>query len=188
VTTADQTTSSPSAAAALAAAPPPVATPARPAVPSSVAQQIDDFIHAAPVTQLPPDAASGVVAGGADEPRKVHGVVDVSVGNHGYRSGYVRSDLPIGKTGTLSIAVGETQFNGRASPYGYRYGNGGGSYTSQTLAIGLALGQNSAPSGEGRCRSAWNDNSRFGLDTMMPVAADRFASCPYASGDGPDDR
>ncbi|RAK58501.1 hypothetical protein DJ021_01145 [Phenylobacterium hankyongense] len=124
---------------------------------------------------------------GQDEPRKVHGMVDVSVGSGGYRSAYARSDVPLGKTGTLSIAIGQTQFNGRSGGYGYRspYGYGyGGPYSSQSLALGLSFGGSSLSDQPGRCRTAWAD-PRMNLDQPLPVAADRFAGCPYPPGEPP---
>ncbi|THD56122.1 hypothetical protein [Phenylobacterium sp.] len=98
---------------------------------SNVADQIDAYLKSSPALALPKDTASGVVSG--DAPRQVHGVVDVSVGSNGYRSAFVESDLPVGKTGTLSIAVSKTEFKGR---YGDRYAGEG----RQSLGLGLALG------------------------------------------------
>jgi hypothetical protein len=79
----------------------------------------------------------------------VHGVVDLSVGTNGYRSAFVASEIPVGKTGTATIAVGETRFDGRGwgGPMS-RYG----SNTSQSLALGLNLG--GAEATDWRCRQA----------------------------------
>ena len=88
-----------------------------------VAAQIDDYLKTSPAIELPRDGGAAGITSGADGPRRVHGVVDVAVGTHGYRSAYVRSDLPVGKTGTLSIAVQDSQFKGRGG-YGYGYGYG----------------------------------------------------------------
>jgi hypothetical protein len=82
------------------------------AAPLSTAEQIDNYLRTSPTTALPKDAAAGVTS--SEEPRKIHGVVDVAVGSNGYRSAFVASELPVGKTSTLTIAVGQTQFNGRA--------------------------------------------------------------------------
>jgi hypothetical protein len=171
-------------AASPVAAPPPIATP--PQGGSGVAEQIDRYLRSSPAARLPDDETSGVTTG-QDEPRKVHGVVDVSVGSGGYRSYYARSDVPLGKTGTLSIAIGQTQFNGRSRGYGgyggygygspYRYGYGG-PYNSQSLALGLSFGGSTLGDRPGRCRTAWSD-PRTNLDEQLPVAADRFAGCPY---------
>ena len=113
-------------AAALAAAAPtwaaepeavataPAATTGAPPNPD-IAAQIDTYLKTSPALVLPRDGPGGVTAG--DEPRKIHGLVDVAVGTNGYRSAYVRSDIPVGQTGTLSIAVGESRFKGRTGGY-----------------------------------------------------------------------
>jgi hypothetical protein len=44
---------------------------------------------------------------GPPAPRGPHGLVEVAVGNHGYRSVYLESHMPLGENGMLSIAVGE---------------------------------------------------------------------------------
>ena len=137
---------------AVAADEPPVAT-ANPDQPS-VAAQIDEYLKTSPAISLPKDAAAGITS--SDEPRQVHGVVDVAVGTHGYRSAYVRSDFPVGKTGTLSIAVQDTQFKGHVGGYGYGgYGGNGGygdqTYRNQNLALGLAFG---GAAQDGRCRDS----------------------------------
>jgi hypothetical protein len=138
----------------------------------SVAAQIDDYLKTSPAIALPRDGAAGITSGGEDEPRKVHGVVDVAVGSHGYRSAYARSDIPLGKTGTLSIAVGETQGRGvygYGGPYGYGYGGHGyggyGSqpYRSQNLALGLAFG-GAGQDANARCR---DPGSRHRIDPML---------------------
>ena len=88
-----------------------------------VADQIAAYLRDSPVVRLP----AGETARGATDAtprRRPHGVVEVAVGSHGYRSVYVRSDLPIGETGTLSIAVGETRggrgFHGLDGPVDLR--------------------------------------------------------------------
>ncbi|MDB5424161.1 MAG: hypothetical protein JWQ29_1577 [Phenylobacterium sp.] len=140
----------------------------------SVAAQIDDYLKTSPAIDLPRDAAVGITPG--DEPRKVHGVVDVAVGSHGYRSAYVRSDFPVGKTGTLSIAVGETQFKGRFGGYGYGgYGGyGDRTYRSQNLALGLAFGGADA---EGRCRDGLDGGPRRHRIDPMYAGEDRSEPC-----------
>src|SRR6185369_3564793 len=127
------------AAAQPAAAPPSAAAAADP----GVAAQIDDYLKTSPAIALPRDGGANGITSSDEEPRQVHGVVDVAVGTHGYRSAYVRSDFPVGKTGTLSIAVEDSQFKGRGYGYGYGYGGYGGGYGDQTyrnqnLALGLA--------------------------------------------------
>jgi len=136
-----------------------------------VAAQIDDYLKTSPAIELPRDGgATGITS--SEEPRKVHGVVDVAVGTHGYRSAYVRSDFPVGKTGTLSIAVEDSQFKGRGYGYpygGYGYGGYGGAYGDQTyrnqnVALGLAFG-GAAQNGDPRCRDS--GLSRHRVDPML---------------------
>ena len=103
---------------ALAADPPadaPTATAAQP----GVAEQIEAFLRDSPAAELPADAQQARPAE-APGPRQVHGVVDVAVGSHGYRSVYMRSDIPLGQNGTVSIAVGDSR--GGYPGYGYGYG------------------------------------------------------------------
>lgn len=108
----------------------PTATAAQP----GVAEQIEAFLRASPAAEPSSDTArlqSEPDAG----PRKVHGVVDVSVGSHGYRSVYMRSDIPVGESGTVSIAVGDSR--GGYPGYGYGYG--------RRFAPGLPLSPLDAP-------------------------------------------
>ena len=97
----------------------PTATAAQP----GVAEQIEAFLRDSPAAQPPADAQRGRLAP-EPGPRQVHGVVDVAVGTHGYRSVYMRSDIPLGETGTLSIAVGDSRgssFHGDGRGYGRRF-------------------------------------------------------------------
>jgi len=151
----------------------------------SVAAQIDEYLKTSPAIELPKDGATGITSSGEDEPRKVHGVVDVSVGSHGYRSAYVQSDIPIGKTGTLSIAVEDTQGRGvygYGGPYGYGgyggYGHGGYGnqpYRNQNVAVGLAFGGAAQDAGA-RCR---DPGMRHRIDPMLtgPLGDDRRYGC-----------
>jgi hypothetical protein len=137
------------AGAPRAAEPEPVAT--APAA-TSTADQIDAYLRTSPALALPKDGPAGVTTG--EEPRQAHGFVDLSVGSGGYRSAYVQSDLPVGKTGTLSIGIGETHFKGRVGGYG-GYGGYGGRFAPgdrQSLALGLSLGGDAAP--DARCLRA----------------------------------
>ena len=156
---------------AWAADPEPVA--AAPA-PLTIDEQIDNYIRTSPAAVLPKDNAAGVVSG--DEPRQVHGMVDVTVGSNGYRSATVASELPIGKTGTATIAVRETQFKGRYGAGGYG-GSGYGRFgpqSGQDVALGLSLG--GADSANPRCRQAVEDGAvnldpRFGGGRTCHAAA-----------------
>lgn len=65
---------------------------------------------------------------GLDGKRQMHGEAGVSVGTGGYRSGYVSSLIPIGETGTLGVAVSQTDYGKNGRGYGYDYGGYGGGY------------------------------------------------------------
>jgi hypothetical protein len=95
----------------------PTATAAQP----GVAAQIEAFLRDSPAAQSPADAQRLQPEPDAG-PRKVHGVVEVGVGSHGYRSVYMRSDIPVGQSGMVSIAVGDSR--GGYPGYGYGYGYG----------------------------------------------------------------
>ena len=123
----------PIATASTAAAP-------TPAAPMTTAEQIDNYLKTSPARALPTDAASGVTS--SEEPRKVHGEVDIAVGTGGYRSAYARADMPVGKTGVVSVAVQQGQFNGR----------GGGQRSFQNLGLGFAFGEAAGGSADSRCR------------------------------------
>ena len=104
---------------------------------TDTAAQVDSFIHKAPPVNLDDGAPGGVTP--QDEPRKIHGEVGVGVGTGGYRSGYVSAVIPVGKTGTVAVAVSETKFGRRGGP-GWGGGPYGGYGDRQTLGLGLALG------------------------------------------------
>lgn len=84
----------PQSTAALTAAPPAM----------SVADQIDAFLRTSPAAAID-DGVPGVVA----DDRKVHGEVAVGIGTGGYRSFYMRSDMPVGESGRLSVAFADTR-------------------------------------------------------------------------------
>jgi hypothetical protein len=164
------------AGASRAAEPGPVATAP---VATSTADQIDAYLRTSPALALPKDGPAGVTTG--EEPRQAHGFVDLAVGSSGYRSAYVQSDLPVGKTGTLSIGVGETRFKGRVGGYGYGgYGGYGGRFAPggdrQSLALGLSLGGDAAP--DPRCRQSGQDRSDPRQDPRFE--GDRPLACQTA--------
>jgi hypothetical protein len=133
------------------------------APPMTVADQIDAYLKSSPALALPQEGANGVTSG-AEEPRKIHGMVEVAAGTNGYRSAYVQSDIPVGKTGTLSVAAGETRFDGRVRGYGYGYGPA----NRQSLSIGLALGGGEAlDPRDPRCRQFRDDRADFGPDARF---------------------
>ncbi|ESQ79838.1 hypothetical protein [Asticcacaulis sp. YBE204] len=56
--------------------------------------------------------------------RRVRTEVSASIGTGGYRSGYVATEIPVGETGTLGIAIGQTDY-GKNNVLVYdRYGYG----------------------------------------------------------------
>jgi hypothetical protein len=133
--------------AGMAHAEAPVATAgavdAPPAASTDTAIQIEDFIRRAPAPNLDDGKPNGVTTS-ADEPRKVHGEVGVAVGSGGYRSGYVVSVMPVGKTGTLSLAVSDTQYGKNGGFYGgpgYGYGGprGFSPFGGERRSVGMSL-------------------------------------------------
>ena len=143
------------AGATAAAEPEAVATAQGAGAPPSVADQIDTYLKTSPAAALPRDAATGVTPG--SEPRQVHGMVDVAVGSGGYRSAYVASEIPVGKTGTASIAIGETRF-------GNRFGGGFAPYSSQSLGVGLRFNDAALDSSDCRRRQAGEAGPDMRLD------------------------
>lgn len=103
----------------------PVATASPTPAPMTTAEQIDAFIRSSPAVTLDnPGEVDGVV--GRDD-RKVHGVVEVGVGTGGYRRIYVRTDMPVGESGRVSLAFEDSK-GGYYAPYPhhhYRDGHGG---------------------------------------------------------------
>ncbi|WP_296597985.1 hypothetical protein [Phenylobacterium sp.] len=118
------------AAPALASEPDaPVATATKTEAPLTTAEQIDAFIKSSPARtqrQSADDAVDGVVA---RDDRKPHGEVSVAVGTGGYRSVYARTDIPVGETGRISLAVEDSRGRG--------FGRGwyGGPYAPGSLGL-----------------------------------------------------
>jgi len=94
--------------------------------PDMSADQIDQWIRSAPSPDIADDAPDGVTPGTTPAPRKVHGEVGLSVGTGGYRSGYVVSAMPVGETGLVTLAIGQSR------------GRFGGDWSSASL--GAAFG------------------------------------------------
>ena len=157
----------------------PAATPSAP--PQAIGDQISNYLATSPAATLDDDDTPGVISGEGLH-RQIHGEVSVSVGSHGYRDVYARSDIPVGKTGQLSIAVQDSRGRGLYGP-GYGYGSGyygaggygpggygpgyygfgyghGGYGSGQSLGVGLAFGAG-ATSRE-RCLDRWNDGGLSG--------------------------
>lgn len=92
-----------STAGATGAAPPPSV---------DTAAQIDRWIADSPAAQPAPASEPRL----AEDARRVHGEVGVSVGTGGYRSGYVVTHIPIGGSGSATIALSKTDFGDRVRP------------------------------------------------------------------------
>ena len=140
----------------------------------SVADQIAAYLRDSPVARLPAaDTPQGLT--GSTPTRQPHGVVDVAVGSHGYRSVYVRSDLPIGETGTLSIAVGETR-GGRGYGPGYGPEFGGPEFGGSGFGrSGFGAGRNGARGLD--CRS------RVGINADRPCLREPSLAAPLEAND-----
>lgn len=159
-------------APALAADPEAVATASGSGAPPTVAQQIDAYLKTSPAASLPKDTADGITPG--DEPRKIHGVVDVTAGSGGYRSAYVASEIPIGKTGSATISVGETHFGNR---FGGRY-YGGYPYGATSLGLGLGFDTSLDPTDCRRLQAGEAGDPRF--DPRIPLGGSRNCRTPGA--------
>jgi hypothetical protein len=109
------------AAAPALAAEPPAADAPKATAGRTTADQIAAFLADSPVAQLPADGAATRPQAAAID-RRPHGVVEVAVGNHGYRSVYLESHMPIGESGELSIAIGDSR--GGFGGHGRRFGPG----------------------------------------------------------------
>jgi len=148
---------------------PPAGAPAGSgAAATSVADQIDAYLKTSPALALPKEGANGVTAG-EEAPRKAHGMVDVAVGSNGYRSAFVRSDLPLGKTGSLSIAVGQTRFKGRGLRYWGGYADSA-AVNRQSLALGLSAGTTALDPHDPRCRQIAEEGFDRRLNSVDPGA------------------
>ncbi|WP_374347640.1 hypothetical protein [Phenylobacterium sp.] len=112
---------------------------------SDAAAQIDAWIKTAPPVKLDDEGPDGVTPG--REPRKMHGEVGVTVGSGGYRSAYAVSVIPVGETGTVSLAVSKSQ-GGRF------YGGPGGRPFNGGDRSSVALAVNLGPQAERACPAA----------------------------------
>ncbi|MCI3130779.1 hypothetical protein [Phenylobacterium aquaticum] len=155
--------------------------PVVPQAPMSTDAQIDAFIRSAPST--PWSNYAPLTGQDIEVKRQIHGQAGVAVGTGGYRSAFVQTDIPIGETGMLSVAVsesrGEHAYRGyydygydRPGAYG-AFGSGGlgnfGHGARQSVGVSLYLGD-SARSGDCRRRfnttqlwptgSGWTDDGR----------------------------
>ena len=132
-----------------------------------------------------------------DGKRQVHGEVGVSVGTGGYRSGYASVLIPIGETGTLGVAVGQTDFGKHGGGYGYGYGGYGGygdgygygrrGGTQQSLALSLDMrggggrGRSDTPEG---CAPGFRDGDRY-VEPVWVTQMRGDRSCAAATPERP---
>ena len=84
---------------------PPQATASQTPAPS-VAEQIDEYLRTSPAAQID-EGVPGIVP---RDDRRVHGEVAVGIGTGGYRSIYMRSSVPVGDTGRVSVAIEDTRY------------------------------------------------------------------------------
>jgi hypothetical protein len=101
---------------------------AQPQAASAANDSVDQQIAA--WTQSPNGDGSNAPAGGPAPPRQIHGEAGVAFGSSGYRSGYISTDIPIGKDSDLGIAVGDTEFKPKHF----------GKVSEKSLAISLRIG------------------------------------------------
>ena len=78
----------------------------------TTARQIQEFLDSSPAACRPDELP-------LEEARRPHGEVSVGVGTGGYRSAHVRGDFPVGRTGSVSVAVGQTRGGYGWGPRGY---------------------------------------------------------------------
>lgn len=137
---------------------PAVPAPSAPSRPMTTDEQIAAYLATSPALTPESDGPVGVTAASAAEQpkRQIHGAMGATIGTGGYRSGYVSTLIPLGETGTLGIAVEQTDFGdnvvyGRGYGRGYGHGLGGyGGYGDglwagrggrrSSVAVSLALG------------------------------------------------
>ncbi|MDP3661070.1 hypothetical protein [Phenylobacterium sp.] len=142
--------------------------------PSSVSDQIDAYLRSSPAIILPQDKAPGAVSSAT--PRKVHGEVSVGVGSNGYRSLYARTDIPVGESSLLSVAIEKSSFDGRF-----------GSRRIQGLGLSFASGDAVASSQDRSCatdRTGWRAPPGPGPGPGFARAAGCYDDMP-ARGPGP---
>lgn len=88
--------------------------------------QVEAFIHDAPPLKVDTNGDAPLLSAPPRDGR-VHGEVAVAAGSHGYRSVYLRTDVPVGESGHLSIAITQSHGGGwRGHEWGGRPGPVGG--------------------------------------------------------------
>ena len=146
----------------------------RAAKPVTTQEQVAAWLAASPPIERVDNGPTSYSSGPADETakRQVHGSMGVSVGTGGYRSAYASTLIPVGETGTLGIAVSQTDYGKHGRGYGYGYGDpmGYGGYggwgprggRSQSVALSLDMTRGGDKSGtpEG-CAPGFRDGDRY---------------------------
>ncbi|MES2034631.1 MAG: hypothetical protein V4466_10680 [Pseudomonadota bacterium] len=142
----------------------PVSTASATSSAPSTQDQIDGYLASSPAYSSPAySSRDDIERMGVDEPREIHGEVDLSVGSGGYRSGSVTAVIPVGKRGTLGLSYGQTEFGDsygyRGSGYGYE-GRGSPSMSFDASRDGRSMDPNSCAS-SGRDSAGYLDTSRL---------------------------
>lgn len=149
----------------------PVATASATSSAPSTQEQIDAYLASSPAYEFRDDGLDRV---DTDEPRKIHGEIDLSVGTGGYRSGSVTAVIPVGKSGTLGLSYGQTEFG---DSYGYGrsgYGYEGRGYPPMSFDASRD-GRTMNPTG---CASGVRDGAGY-LDTSrLDRARSAGGRCP----------
>lgn len=84
-----------------------------PAASTETAAQIDRWLADSPAaSEQEPLAPMRRI----DDPRKIHGEMSVGVGTGGYRSVSGVATIPIGESGSATIALGKTDYGNRVRP------------------------------------------------------------------------
>ena len=112
--------------------------------PMTTDEQVKAWVNDAPKLDHSGDAAANADGSAnasntdaAAALRQIHGEAGVSVGSNGYSSAFVSTLIPIGKDGTLGVAVSQADYGGNTVDHGrYRLPRG----KSQSVAISLQLG------------------------------------------------
>jgi hypothetical protein len=108
--------------------------------PMTTDEQVKAWVNDAPKLDHSGDTGANADASNTDAAaalRQIHGEAGVSVGSNGYSSEFVSTLIPIGKDGTLGLAVSQSDYGGNKVDHGrYRLPRG----KSQSVAISLSLG------------------------------------------------
>ncbi len=127
--------------------------------------------------------------------RKIHGSMGASIGTGGYNSVYATALIPVGDTGTLGIAVSQTDYGnnqvyGGYGGYGYgRHGNGYGGYgnharrggTSTSVGLSFATDGSDALDTPDGCAPGFRDGGRY----IEPLWVSRMQVDASCDGDRP---